>query len=158
MSILLHERLFLCALSDDLLSAAALQCRTEIKSGTYQLVLTVTYAVCFLFMRLQMPTLLFGGMTILFCVLYCNSGLCSVYRFAPRDVPDTGVVKCNRLNLHQPVVHFFTHAFFCLSTPFDTGELVIIDDKPAVFTGPSEHHRKIFQSYARTAAFFFLPR
>ena len=57
---------------------------TEIKSGTYQLVLTVTYAVCFLFMRLQMPTLLFGGMTILFCVLYCIAACVLVYRFAPR--------------------------------------------------------------------------
>lgn len=57
---------------------------TEIKSGTYQLVLSVTYIVCFLFMKLQMPTLVFGLMTIVFCVAYCIVACVLVYRLAPK--------------------------------------------------------------------------
>ena len=57
---------------------------TEIKSGTYQLVLSVTYIVCFLFMNLQMPTLVFGLMTIAFCVAYCIVACVLVYRLAPK--------------------------------------------------------------------------
>lgn len=57
---------------------------TEIKSGTYQIVLSVTYLVCFFFMRLRMPTLIFGGMTIVFCVLYCIVACVLVYKIAPK--------------------------------------------------------------------------
>lgn len=57
---------------------------TEIKSGTYQMVLSLTYIVCFLFMQLQMPTLLFGILAILFCVVYCIAACILVYLFAPK--------------------------------------------------------------------------
>ena len=56
---------------------------TEMKSGTYQLVSSGTYLVCFFLMRLEMPTLLFGMMTIVFCIIYCILACILVYRFAP---------------------------------------------------------------------------
>lgn len=57
---------------------------TEIKSGTYRIVLTVTYLVCFSFMKLRMSTLLFGTMAIVFCILYSAAACVLVYRFAPK--------------------------------------------------------------------------
>ena len=57
---------------------------TEIKSGTYQLVMFVTYLVCFLLMKLHLPTLIFGLCTIGFCVLYCLVACILVYRLAPK--------------------------------------------------------------------------
>lgn len=55
---------------------------TEIKSGTYQAVMSGTYFVCFFMMKLKMPTLVFGCMTILFCLVYCGAACFLVYRFA----------------------------------------------------------------------------
>ena len=57
---------------------------TEMKSGTYRLVLTVTYFVCFFLMQQRIPILLFGALAILFCVLYCIVACILVYKFAPR--------------------------------------------------------------------------
>lgn len=57
---------------------------TEMKSGTYQIVLSVTYVVCFLFMRLRMSTLLFGALTIVFCVAYSVAACVLVYFLAPK--------------------------------------------------------------------------
>lgn len=57
---------------------------TEIKSGTYRLVMAATYLVCFFLMQLRMSILLFGAMCIAFCVLYCIAACILVYRFAPR--------------------------------------------------------------------------
>ncbi len=57
---------------------------TEMRSGTYRLVLIATYLVCFFLMRLQMPTLLFGLMSIAFCILYCIAAAVLVYTLAPR--------------------------------------------------------------------------
>ena len=57
---------------------------TEMKSGTYRLVLTVTYIVCFFLMQQRIPILLFGALAILFCVLYCIVACILVYKFAPR--------------------------------------------------------------------------
>lgn len=57
---------------------------TELKSGTYQIVLSVTYVVCFCMMQVQMPTLVFGLLTIAFCILYCIAACVLVYRFAPK--------------------------------------------------------------------------
>lgn len=57
---------------------------TEMKSGTYQIVLSATYFVCFLLMQVQMPTLLFGVMTILFCLAYCVTACILIYRLAPK--------------------------------------------------------------------------
>ena len=56
---------------------------TELKSGTYSLVLSATYLACFFMMQLRMPTLVFGMMTIVFCVLYSVVACVLVYRFAP---------------------------------------------------------------------------
>lgn len=57
---------------------------TEMKSGTYQIVLSVTYLVCFFMMQVEMPIFIFGIMTIAFCVIYCIAACILVYRFAPR--------------------------------------------------------------------------
>lgn len=57
---------------------------TEMKSATYQIVLTGTYLVCFFIMKLKISTLMFGAMTLLFCVLYCAVACILVYRIAPR--------------------------------------------------------------------------
>ena len=57
---------------------------TELKSGTYRIVLTVTYVACFALMKLRMPILLFGAMTIVFCVLYSIAASILVYRLAPK--------------------------------------------------------------------------
>lgn len=57
---------------------------TEIKSGTYRIVMYLTYLVCFFLMQLRMSTLVFGLMTIVFCVLYSIIASVLVYRFAPK--------------------------------------------------------------------------
>ena len=57
---------------------------TELKSGTYRLVLSVTYFVCFFLMQQRIPILLFGALSILFCAVYCVVACILVYRFAPR--------------------------------------------------------------------------
>lgn len=43
---------------------------TEVKSGTYRIVLAATYLLCFLLMKQSLPLLTFGIITIAFCVLY----------------------------------------------------------------------------------------
>src|SRR5699024_2086990 len=57
---------------------------TELKSGTYRIVMTVTYAVCFFLMQLRMSILIFGIMTNVFCVIYSVVASILVYRFAPK--------------------------------------------------------------------------
>ena len=57
---------------------------TEVKSGTYALILWGTYLVCFLLMQVRLPTLLFGILTILFCGIYSAAACILVYRLAPR--------------------------------------------------------------------------
>lgn len=57
---------------------------TELKSGTYRIVLTITYIVCFGLMRLRMPIMVFGVMMIVFCVLYSIVASVLVYRLAPK--------------------------------------------------------------------------
>ena len=57
---------------------------TELKSGTYRIVLTVTYFICFALMQLRMPIMIFGIMTIVFCVLYSIIASVLVYRLAPK--------------------------------------------------------------------------
>lgn len=57
---------------------------TEMKSGTYQLVMSATYIVCFFLMQLRVPIPVFGMMTIVFFVLYCIVASILVYRFAPK--------------------------------------------------------------------------
>ena len=57
---------------------------TELKSGTYRIVLSVTYVACFALMQLRMPIMIFGIMTIVFCVLYSIVASILVYRLAPK--------------------------------------------------------------------------
>lgn len=57
---------------------------TEMKSGTYQLVASVTYFVCFFLMQVRIPTLVFGLMCIAFCILYSILACILIYRFAPK--------------------------------------------------------------------------
>ena len=57
---------------------------TEIKSGTYRLVMSITYLVCFFLMQVRMPTLVFGLLCIFFCVLYSIVACILVYKLAPR--------------------------------------------------------------------------
>ena len=55
---------------------------TEIRSGTYRLVLIVTYVVCFAMIQIQLPLFAFGLSCIAFCVLYMVLSCLAVYRFA----------------------------------------------------------------------------
>lgn len=57
---------------------------TELKSGTYRIITSVTYLCCFYLMRLRMPTLVFGVMTIAFCVVYSIVASILVYKLAPK--------------------------------------------------------------------------
>ena len=57
---------------------------TEMKSGTYQLLMSLTYLACFLMMQVRMPTLVFGAMTIVFCAVYCLVTCLLIYRCAPK--------------------------------------------------------------------------
>lgn len=57
---------------------------TEVKSGTYQIVLSATYIICFCMMKLRMPTLVFGLLAIIFCVAYSVAACVLVYRLAPK--------------------------------------------------------------------------
>lgn len=57
---------------------------TEMKSGTYQMVLSVTYFLCFLIMQIKLSTFLFGIACIVFCIIYCIVASVLVYRFAPK--------------------------------------------------------------------------
>ena len=57
---------------------------TEIKSGTYRIVMLLTYVACYILMNLRLPILGFGLACIAFCVLYSVVATILVYRFAPR--------------------------------------------------------------------------
>ena len=57
---------------------------TELKSGAYTLVMSATYLICFSLMQLRVPVLLFGLMTIVFCVLYCALACVLIYKLAPK--------------------------------------------------------------------------
>ena len=57
---------------------------TEMKSGTYRLVLIVTYIVCYAMMRVRLPLLLFGVSCIAFCVVYSIVACILIYRLSPK--------------------------------------------------------------------------
>ena len=57
---------------------------TEIKSGTYRIVMLLTYVGCYVLMNLRLPTLAFGAACIVFCVAYSAAACVLVYKFAPR--------------------------------------------------------------------------
>lgn len=57
---------------------------TEMKSGAYRIIVSATYIVCYLMIHFRVPTLIFGILTIVFCVLYCIAASIVVYKFAPK--------------------------------------------------------------------------
>lgn len=57
---------------------------TEMKSGTYRIVMILTYVVCYAMTHLRLPTLAFGAACIVFCVVYSIVACILVYKFAPR--------------------------------------------------------------------------
>lgn len=57
---------------------------TQIKSGPYQIVMFLTYMFCYMMIQVKMPTMLFGVMTIVFCVLYCVVASVLVLKLAPK--------------------------------------------------------------------------
>lgn len=57
---------------------------TELKSGTYRILSAATYVICWAFTQLRMPLMLFGIMTIVFCVLYSIVASALIYRLAPK--------------------------------------------------------------------------
>ena len=57
---------------------------TEIKSGMYKIITWATYFVCYMMINVKMSTLVFGVMTIVFCVVYCIVANILVYLFAPK--------------------------------------------------------------------------
>ncbi len=57
---------------------------TEMKSGTYRIVMVLTYVVCYALINVRMPILMFGAMCIAFCVAYSIVASILVYKFAPR--------------------------------------------------------------------------
>lgn len=57
---------------------------TEMKSGTYRIVMVLTYVVCYVVMNLRLPILVFGVACIGFCVVYSIVASILVYRFAPQ--------------------------------------------------------------------------
>lgn len=54
------------------------------KSGTYRIVMVLTYVVCYVVMNLRLPILVFGVACIGFCVVYSIVASILVYRFAPQ--------------------------------------------------------------------------
>ncbi len=57
---------------------------TDIKSGMYQLIMSATYMVCYIFIQIELPTLYFGAATIIFCILYCIVASILVYKLASK--------------------------------------------------------------------------
>lgn len=55
---------------------------TEIKSFTYTFVMGATYGLSYMFLRLKLPTLVFGASTIVFCLLYSALACVLVYKLA----------------------------------------------------------------------------
>ena len=56
---------------------------TEMKSGTYRIVMVLTYVVCYALINVRLPILVFGAMCIAFCVVYSIVASILVYKFAP---------------------------------------------------------------------------
>lgn len=57
---------------------------TEVKSGMYQIIMTATYVICYVFIHIKMQLVLFGITAIVFCVAYCVIACTLVYRMAPK--------------------------------------------------------------------------
>lgn len=57
---------------------------TEMKCGTYRIVMILTYVACYAMMNLRLPILIFGVACIAFCVVYSIVACILVYKFAPQ--------------------------------------------------------------------------
>ena len=57
---------------------------TELKSGTYKIVMFITYLTCFSLMQIRIPVLIFGVLCIAFCIVYSVAACVLVYKFAPK--------------------------------------------------------------------------
>ncbi len=57
---------------------------TELKSGTYQIIMAGTYLLCWGMMQVQLPIMVFGAGCIAFCMLYTIVASILVYRLAPK--------------------------------------------------------------------------
>ena len=57
---------------------------TEMKSGTYRIVMVLTYVVCYALINVRLPILVFGAACIAFCVVYSIVASILVYQFAPQ--------------------------------------------------------------------------
>lgn len=57
---------------------------TEMKSSTYTVVQWLTYFVCYIMFQIELPTLFFGAVTIIFSILYSLISLFLVYKYAPK--------------------------------------------------------------------------
>ena len=57
---------------------------TEMKSGTYRIVMVLTYVVCYALINVRLPILVFGAACIAFCVVYSIIASILVYKFAPQ--------------------------------------------------------------------------
>jgi hypothetical protein len=52
--------------------------------GAIALLLLIAYAACFFIMQVRMQIMLFGVMTIVFCVIYSIVASILIYRLAPK--------------------------------------------------------------------------
>ncbi len=57
---------------------------SELKSGGYQVINFLTYFLCFILTEIHVPGLLFGGLCIAFCLIYCGAACTAVYFLAPK--------------------------------------------------------------------------
>ena len=57
---------------------------TELKSGSYRMIMMVTYLICFLFINLRAPILIFGSIIIALTFLYAIIASILVYTQAPK--------------------------------------------------------------------------
>lgn len=57
---------------------------SETKSSTYTIASTLTYFACYYLLRLQIPILTFGIITIIFAIVYCLLSLMIAYQLAPK--------------------------------------------------------------------------
>jgi len=56
----------------------------EMKSGTFAIVNSFTYIVCYLAIGKEVPTLIFGTLISVFCIVYIAVALLLAYRLAPK--------------------------------------------------------------------------
>ena len=56
----------------------------EIKSGTFAVVNFFTYFVCYFAIGKKVPTLIFGTLISVFCIVYIAVALILAYRLAPK--------------------------------------------------------------------------